>query len=162
MDQAAARFSIIPMSEADAITISQWRYDAPYTMYNWDSWHLMVRNQYEIANPIIREQQYRSVICEQLGLCGFAQFFPMLGVTRLGLGLRPDLCDQGLGAAFVSAIAKAALIHAPQCELDLEVITHNVRAIKAYIKAGFSITDTYERMTAYGIQKFHCMVYEQS
>ena len=49
---------------------------------------------------------------------------------------------------------------APEKEVDLEVLTWNIRAYKAYKNAGFVHTDTYERPTSNGIQVFHCMVYK--
>jgi ribosomal protein S18 acetylase RimI-like enzyme len=92
-------------------------------------------------------------------LCGYAQLFPLVGVTRLGLGLRPDLCGRGLGSAFVKLIAQEACNRQPANEIDLEVLIWNTRAIKAYERAGFHITDTYERNTPTGPDIFHCMVF---
>jgi ribosomal protein S18 acetylase RimI-like enzyme len=92
-------------------------------------------------------------------LCGFAQLFPLVGVTRLGLGLRPDLCGRGLGSAFSKLIAQEARTRRPANEIDLEVLVWNTRAIKAYERAGFHIADTYERGTPTGPDIFHCMVY---
>lgn len=153
-------FHVVPMTEEDGQAICRWRYEPPYDLYNWDSWRNMTKNQYEFANPAIREQQYRSVTSKTYGLSGFAQFFPMARLIRLGLGMRPDLCGRGLGPAFVKSIVQAAKAHAPDDELDLEVLTVNIRAIKVYQKTGFIITDTYERMTPQGNKCFHCMVYQ--
>lgn len=155
-----ATFFLIPMTEEHGMEISTWKYPEPYALYNWEPWNQMVRNQYEFAHPGIRESQYRSVMHPEYGLSGFAQLFPMLRVTRLGLGLRPDLCDQGLGAAFVRAIAVEAARLNPQHQIDLEVFTWNDRALRAYEKAGFKHTDTYEKLTPIGVSSFHCMVFK--
>lgn len=153
-------FFLIPMTEEHGMEICAWKYPEPYALYNWESWNQMVRNQYEFAHPGLRESQYRSVMHPDHGLSGFAQLFPMLGVTRLGLGLRPDLCDQGLGAAFVRAIAEEAARLNPEHQIDLEVLIWNHRAIRVYEKAGFELTDTYEKLTPIGVSSFHCMVFK--
>ncbi|MCZ8522936.1 MULTISPECIES: GNAT family N-acetyltransferase [Paenibacillus] len=139
--------------------ICRWAYPPPYEIYNWKSWEQLLEGGEEFADPGIRESQYRSVLDEQGELAGFAQLFPITGVTRLGLGLRPDLCGAGLGAAFVEAIAQEALRLNPGNEIDLEVLTSNTRAIRTYHRAGFRITDTYKRMTPRGPDQFHCMVW---
>jgi len=153
-------FVVEPMTERHAKEICTWRYDPPYDLYNWDSWSTMVRNGYEFANPDIRRRQYRAVTAEGYGLCGYAQLFPMLNVTRIGLGMRPDLCGRGYGPFFVRAVVRQARREAPGKEIDLEVLATNIRAIKAYEKAGFTITDQYEKPTERGMLSFYCMVYD--
>lgn len=124
----------------------------------------MLREQAEFADPQIREEQYRAVVDENGILSGFVQFFPIVGVTRLGLGLRPDLCGKasGIGTQFVHLLVQEAQRRTPQQEIDLEVLVWNERAIQTYERAGFTITDTYERSTPTGLAAFHCMVYNGS
>jgi len=152
-------FRIVPMNESHAEQICTWRYDAPYDVYNLPPWDTLRENREEFGDPHIRATQYAAVLDEHGELCGFAQFFPITGVTRLGLGMRPDLCGQGLGSVFVQAIVREALRRTPDHEIDLEVLTWNLRARKAYESAGFRVTDTYERNTPSGTAEFHCMVY---
>lgn len=117
----------------------------------------MLSEQEEFADPKLREEQYRAVLDEEGVLWGFAQFFPIVGVTRLGLGMRPDFCGLGYGIDFVRAIAAEAKRKAPSNEIDLEVLTWNIRAFRVYQKAGFVHTDTYDRMTPTGKASFYCM-----
>ncbi|WP_314799918.1 GNAT family N-acetyltransferase [Paenibacillus roseipurpureus] len=121
----------------------------------------MVRDQSEFADLELRDAQYRGVIDADGTLTGFVQFFPIVGVTRLGLGLRPELCGSsgGLGSRFVQLLVAEAQRQAPHQEIDLEVLVWNERAIRAYQRAGFAITDTYEKWTPTGTAEFHCMVY---
>lgn len=123
----------------------------------------MLQEQSEFADPQIRAEQYRAVVDENGLLSGFVQFFPIVGVTRLGLGLRPDLCGtrKGIGTQFVRLLAGEAKQQAPHQEIDLEVLVWNERAIRTYQRAGFTITDTYERWTPTGMADFHCMVYNE-
>ncbi|XEC97779.1 GNAT family N-acetyltransferase [Paenibacillus tarimensis] len=147
------------MSSLHSQMICGWRYPPPYHIFNWPSWESMQNNQTDFGDPHIREQQYASVVRREGELIGFAQFFPLLGVTRLGLGLRPDLCGQGIGVPFVKHIAEEACRRCPGDEIDLEVLIWNIRAIRTYEKAGFRISDTYQRNTTNGLADFHCMVY---
>ncbi|MCS7464848.1 GNAT family N-acetyltransferase [Paenibacillus doosanensis] len=158
----AAELRIIPLTEKHCRDICTWRYPVPYDIYNWPSWEEMLKKQEEFADPQLREEQYRAVLDTDGELVGFAQFFPMVGVTRLGLGMRPELCGQGYGAEFVRAIAAEAARRAPADEIDLEVLIWNIRAYRVYEKAGFVHTDTYERMTPTGMEPFHCMVWKHS
>ena len=64
-----------------------------------------------------------------------------------------------MGPSIAQYAAESALADNPENEIDLEVLAWNLRAFKAYEKAGFVHTDTYERPTMDGIETFHCMVY---
>lgn len=155
-------FIITSMTTEHARAISEWKYPPPYNIYEWMPWNQMEELHIEFGDPILREEQYASIINSKGELCGFTQFFPLEGVTRLGIGLHPELCGQGMGETFVQSIVHEAITRKPQDEIDLEVLTWNTRAIKAYQNAGFEITDTYERMTPDGSKPFHCMVYSKS
>lgn len=155
-------FYSMPMSREQAKTCSSWRYEPPYDrVYGWLPWEQMEALGIEFGDPEIRERQYISVLNAEGKLCGFAQLFPMVNVVRLGIGLRPDLCGHGRGKGFVDAVVLAAKTRYPELPVDLEVQDWNERAIRAYLKAGFVITDTYEKQTPEGIGRFHCMVYEE-
>ncbi|WP_058300924.1 GNAT family N-acetyltransferase [Gorillibacterium timonense] len=150
---------IAPLAEEYAKELCLWRYEPPYAIYNWPSWTEMLAGGTEFADETIRQSQYRAVLDEEGELVGFIQFFPMLGVTRLGLGLRPDLCGRGYGCSLAREAAQEALRRNPDNEIDLEVRIDNERAVRAYRKAGFTITDHYERMTPTGPADFYCMVF---
>lgn len=158
----ASEFRIVPLTEDHCMDICTWKYPVPYDVYNWRAWELMVAEQEEFADASLREEQYRGVVDSDGLLIGFAQFFPLVGVTRLGLGMRPDYCGQGYGVDFVRAIAGEAMQKTPANEIDLEVLIWNIRAYRVYEKAGFVHTDTYERMTPTGMERFHCMVWKGS
>ena len=153
------RFSVAPLSETLAEELCSWRYEPPFDFYNWSSWKVMLQLGMEFGDPDIRRLQYGAVLDAGGEFVGFAQFFPLLGVTRIGLGMRPDLCGQGLGQLFVQAIVEEALRRSPEDTIDLEVHIWNLRAIRAYEKAGFVVSDTYIRRTADGPVEVHCMTY---
>ncbi|KAA9004662.1 GNAT family N-acetyltransferase [Paenibacillus spiritus] len=150
------------MDVAHAREICGWQYEPPYNIYGWLPWDQLEALGVEFGDPKIREEQYVSVVNDQDVLCGFAQLFPVEpSVVRLGIGMRPDMCGQGTGHLFVGAIVQEALRRYPDREIDLEVLTWNQRAIRAYQKGGFTITDAYERQTPTGVKPFYCMVYQK-
>lgn len=152
-------FHVEPMQETHAALICAWHYEPPYQIYSFLPWEHMKALEVEFGDSEIRRSQYAVIMSDQHTLEGFAQFFPMEGVTRLGLGMNPERMGQGYGVLFVQAIVGEALQRTPHHEIDLEVLTWNERAIHIYKKVGFEITDTYERPTPTGIGQFHCMVY---
>ncbi|MNK61392.1 putative acetyltransferase [compost metagenome] len=154
------QFKAIPMEESHAQDICSWVYSPPYDIYSFDPWDQMKSLEIEFGDPQLRREQYLSVLTNTGELAGFAQIFPMVGVSRLGIGMRPDWCGQGLGKSFVQAVVHEALSRHPHHEVDLEVLTWNERAIRTYEKAGFRITDQYELRTPDGMKPFYCMVYD--
>ncbi|ASS67757.1 GNAT family N-acetyltransferase [Paenibacillus sp. D51F] len=154
-------WQVVPMTERHAEEVCGWRFEPPYDVYNNDPWEVLRKLEIEIGDPKLRQEQYAAVVDPEDGeLMGYAQFFPIQGVTRLGLAMRPDLCGDGLGPAFVSLLVQEAKRRKPGDEIDLEVLIWNRRAKRAYEKAGFRLTDTYERGTPEGPKMFHCMVYK--
>ncbi|MCR2807840.1 GNAT family N-acetyltransferase [Paenibacillus soyae] len=152
--------TMAPMTDIHAAELCEWRYDPPYDFYNWPAWEDMKKDGIEFGDPVLRYNQYASVLGPGGLLIGFAQFFPLgTSVIRLGLGLRPELCGLGLGQLLVRAVSEEARRRSPGAEVDLEVLTWNARAIRTYEKAGFRIEDTYMRPTKDGEQECHCMVY---
>lgn len=154
------QMTICPLEIQHAVEICNWIYEPPYDVYHWPTWEQMQKDEIEFGDPVLRAQQYIAIVDDSSRLIGFAQLFPMTGVTRLGLGLHPDLCSRGLGPSFAKLIALEARRRMPQHEIDLEVLAWNTRAVRAYGQAGFRITDTYARPSQNGYAECHCMVFE--
>lgn len=151
------------MTEEEAQAVTEWRYPPPYDVYRWPAWADMLREGREFADPDIRGAQYLSVRSNQDGaLIGYVQLFPLDRAIRIGIGLRPDLCDQGLGASIITLAVEEAARRQPGAEIDLEVEQWNKRAIRAYEKAGFSITDEYTRRATHGPVHLYCMVWHNA
>jgi ribosomal-protein-alanine N-acetyltransferase len=147
------------MTEEDGRMICEWRYLAPYDLYRWPPWETMVTQGREFGDENIRQSQYMSVRGEQGQLVGYVQFFEMDRTLRLGMGLRPDCCDLGWGATLTRMAVQEARRRQPGAEVDLEVEQWNKRAIRVYEKAGFVITDEYERRASHGSVSVFCMVW---
>lgn len=154
--------TIHPMSEEHAQALCEWRYAPPWDIYNWPSWVNMKKDGIEFGDPVLRAGQYAVVLDDHGLFIGFAQFFPLGHVTRLGLGLHPDRTGQGLGPAFVRTLVREALRRTPGNEIDLEVACWNKRAVRTYEQAGFRIEDTYPLPARSGEIECHCMVFDPS
>lgn len=131
------------MTEAHAEKIILWKYPEPYAIYN------MREDDAEIEE--LMNGLHMAVVDEGGTLSGFlafgwsAQVF--CGVTKeiyadesfsdLGLGLRPDLCGQGKGAALVECGISFLKELFPEDGVRITVRTDNVRAIKLYEKMNF-------------------------
>ncbi|MFC4601755.1 GNAT family N-acetyltransferase [Cohnella hongkongensis] len=151
-----------PMTEQDGQAICEWRYPEPYHLFRWPSWADMVKHEKEFGDPRIRASQYLSVRNAEDGqLVGYVQLFPMERTIRIGMGLRPDCCDRGWGARLTELVVQEAARRQPGAEIDLEVEKWNRRAIRTYEKAGFGITDRYDRRAAHGIVSVYCMVWHK-
>jgi ribosomal-protein-alanine N-acetyltransferase len=152
-------FSLDTMTEEDGQAVSEWRYPAPYDRYRWPSWEMMVKHGWEFGDVQIRQTQYVAVRNELEHLIGFIQFFAMDRTIRIGMGLKPDCCDQGWGSTLTLIAVKEANRRQPGAEIDLEVEQWNKRAIRTYEKAGFIITDEYNRQASHGTVNVFCMVW---
>jgi ribosomal protein S18 acetylase RimI-like enzyme len=158
-----AAWHVIPFPASFGAEVCAWRYPSPYDVYSWPSWDELNRRGDEFADPQLRAAQYVAVADSSGALTGYGQLFPLADesgapVIRLGLGLRPELCGGGHGAKLTTLLAAEAQRRAPGCTVDLEVLTWNERAIRAYRKAGFAIADAYTRDTPAGPAAFYCMV----
>ena len=137
------RFSLTPITRADAQAISRWRYDGPYSVYNG--------NPASVPSLLEPRYSYHSVRDDHRELVGYFCFGEdaqvasgkRLGVYEVepaldvGLGMRPDLTGRGLGAEFLRAgLQFAAGTYDPRV-FRLTVATFNRRAIRVYERTGF-------------------------
>ena len=144
------RFTLRPITTADAEAISRWRYGASYSMYDGDP----------ASVPSLLEPRflYHSVLDENEELAGYFCFgedarIPTgrrLGVYEreealdVGLGMRPDLTGRGLGTDFVRAGLRFAEEAYRPPAFRLTVAASNARAVRVYERVGF------ERVEAFG------------
>jgi ribosomal-protein-alanine N-acetyltransferase len=145
---APLRFS--PMDEAAARSISSWRYEAPYEVYSMDR-----EDVDQLVSAFIRpEYAYHAILDragELAGYCCFGADAQVPGgdyddpALDVGLGVRPDLTGQGLGATFVSAVLNFARQEMTPTELRITVAEFNKRALRVWQKAGFQPVQKFER-----------------
>ncbi len=141
-------FTLCPITENDAHAISTWRYDSPYSIYNISS---------DAAN-VLRDplHNYHTVRDEHQSLVGYFGFGMDARVRAgvdlglypedsldVGLGMRPDLTEQGLGGRFVQAGLDFAEAEYSPDRFRLAVAAFNKRAIQVYENCGFKVQTTF-------------------
>jgi ribosomal-protein-alanine N-acetyltransferase len=145
------KLDIRPMSQHEALVIAAWRYEPPYSFYDWTA---DADDLAELLGKETREGKYFSALRADDELVGWFGFSREGGCVDLGLGLRPDLTGRGLGLAYL----EAGLVFAGQRfkpgRFRLSVATFNERAIRVYGRAGFSPLRTFDHATNGGIHRF--------
>ncbi|WP_214482311.1 GNAT family N-acetyltransferase [Bacillus sp. SM2101] len=134
----------------DAYHISKWKYDEPYTLYNFD-------DSPEDIQELMDGSYFRVQLNNELigFLCfGYNAQVPDGRAAGLyndngknfidfGLGMKPDLCGHGNGLSFVQAGLEFAIKRFKPKFVRLSVATFNIRAISVYSRIGFSKEQTF-------------------
>jgi ribosomal-protein-alanine N-acetyltransferase len=131
-----------PLTELEVRDFLNWRYDAPYDIYNLETTDLAST----IAFFLDGDNGYFAVYEEDDTLFGFCCFgFEgrvsggdySLDALDVGIGMRPELTGQGLGYDFVGAVlAHAEEAFAPQ-RLRATIALFNQRSQRVFEKHGF-------------------------
>jgi [ribosomal protein S18]-alanine N-acetyltransferase len=142
------RYSIQPLTASDACALRTWRYPQPYAVYNLAG----ADEEEDLCYFLDPHNQFHSVLDEAGALVGFCSFgedaqVPGGDYTALaldiGLGLRPDLTGQGLGATFLDAILSFAQEHFEPSHFRATVASFNVRSRRLFEGHGFCVTQSF-------------------
>jgi ribosomal-protein-alanine N-acetyltransferase len=150
------RFSLKPITLADAWEISRWRYGEPYSMYDGDP--------ASVTSLLEPRYLYHSVYDEDDDLAGYFCFGEdarvpagrQLGVYErepaldVGLGMKPDLAGRGFGTEFVLAGLQFAREAYSPPAFRLTVAASNQRAVRVYERVGFEAVGTFGARTPEG------------
>ena len=145
---------------SDAVAITQWRYEAPYSVYD------MICNPAELVN-----EEYYSCVDGEGDIVGFGCFgfeaqvhggiligaYADTSIVDIGLGFRPDLTGKGQGMSFLQSLLEFAEHKFHPKGFRLTVASWNTRAICLYGKGGFSPVRTFASMTLVGETQFILM-----
>jgi [ribosomal protein S18]-alanine N-acetyltransferase len=156
------RFTLWPITRADARAISRWRYEEPYRVYDG--------NPASVGSLLEPRFLYHSVYDggDLVGYFCFGEDARVSAGSRLGLyerepaldvglGLRPDLTGRGLGVEFVgSGLRFARDAYSPPA-FRLTVATFNRRAISVYQRVGFEPVETFGPTTRDGEKEWLLM-----
>jgi ribosomal-protein-alanine N-acetyltransferase len=135
------------MGQADAAQVAAWKYSGVYSFYDFSA---DPEDQAELLDALRRQDTYFSARVPDFGLIGFVELKPPeRGALEIGLGLRPECTDRGLGAEFVRRICLWACDRMTPALLVLRVATFNARAIRVYERVGFQ-PDGVEILNSYG------------
>lgn len=142
-------FTFRPLDEKNARSILQWKYEAPYDIYN-----LASSNPEDTLRYLLDPQNaFYSIYGQPDDLEAFCSFGPDGQVSGgdystpaldIGLGLRPDLTGQGYGSEYVSAVINFAhSTYSPE-QLRVTIAAFNGRALRVWEKAGFQVVQKFQ------------------
>ena len=152
------------MNNDEAKQASKWIYEEPYSIYSMDE-------SDDTINELMNGHYY-SVLDEAENLVGYYCFgesaqvpagnefgvYDSAYMTDIGLGIKPDLCGQGLGLRILSSGIDFARDTLSVMGFRLTVATFNKRAIKTYQRVGFKKVNSFERASENGNLEFWVMV----
>jgi len=119
------KLTIEPASHEDLAQMASWRYEPPYDFYDGDQ------------DPVLNPERFFGAVGVDGTLVGFYYLEEKGEAVEIGLGLRPDLTGQGLGAEFFQGGLDFARGRFPGLPIILNVAAFNERAIKVYERTGF-------------------------
>ncbi len=144
------------MIEVQPLTADQirdfltWQYEGPYAMYN------MAAEEPQEALAFFTDPAngYFAIVQgegELLGFCNFGADARVPGgsygteALDVGMGMRPALTGQGMGAKYASAVFAFAARQYPELPLRVTIAAFNKRAQRLCEKVGFRICDQFQR-----------------
>jgi len=148
------------LTEDHARKICSWKYEGIYSIYNFPDWDTLKKQRWGITIEEIRKNEFTALIDKGSKLCGYIRFIENKNFVLVGLGLKPSSCGQGLGDILMELLKNECKKRYGNKKIALEVRSFNKRAIKCYEKAGFEITDVYQKDTLIGYDKFIKMEYK--
>ena len=157
------KLTIKLMNYDEAKQISKWIYKEPYSIYSMEE-------SEEGINEFLNGE-YFSALNTKNELIGYYCFgdsakvpagnqygvYDLKDITDIGLGIKPNLCGQGIGVDFLNAGLVFAKNKLSAEKFRLTVATFNERAIKVYTKSGFKKINSFERISECGNTKFIVM-----
>lgn len=128
------------MTENDAKEIVLWKYEEPYSCYNYPNWEFIVKEKWFITIPEKREKTSYTIFRKNEIIAGI-HLREIDNNLVLGLESNPKYCGKGIGNV-VLTFAKE-LASKSNLDLTLKVKSFNIRAIKCYEKNGFEIENSF-------------------
>ncbi|MGF7059714.1 GNAT family N-acetyltransferase [Brassicibacter mesophilus] len=158
------KLNIKQINYNEANQISKWIYEEPYSIYSMDESDDCIDEL--LNNP------YFSVTDRENNLLGYYCFgesaqvpvgrqfgvYDDKDVTDIGLGMKPNLCGQGLGFGFLNSGLEFARNQLSAKRFRLTVAAFNKRAIKVYERIGFKKVNSFKRKSGTGEIEFWVMI----
>ena len=128
---------ITEMNEAAVKQICSWKYEYPYSVYNYLSYEEALMTGARITQNKYSDD-YLCFWNESEILIGYVSLIKKADRLYLGIGLAPDYCSKGLGKTILlQSIEKARQKFGDETEIWVQVRAWNERAIQCYISCGF-------------------------
>lgn len=153
-----------PMIFEDAMKVSYWKYEEPYSMYSlnvsFDNLKiLMCGDYYSVKNTEnILVGYYCIGNSARVHIGKVSSIYNNESFMDLSLGLKPDLIGKGLGYEFVKSILFMLKCDFPKKKIRCTIDSFNKSAIKICNKLGFRETDRFSKFTGKGKIEYIVMV----
>ena len=154
-------FSQAVLTEQYAREICGWRYPGEYAVYNFSNWETVQKNGWDLSVKEKREAEYIAVL-RKGELIAYGRISSALEVTYIGIGLKPQYCGQGFGAAIMNLLINSAKERLPDQIIAVEVRSFNQRALACYTKIGFKEKNKYRKKTQLGEAEFIYLEYSRN
>jgi len=150
------QFEVMTQEQAEDISYN-WHYEGEYSFYDMEADE---EDLQEFVDPELRGDS-KFVLMKNSELVGYFSVTKVDDLTYdIGLGMRPDLTNKGMGLEFINAgLAFVKNEYKPE-KITLSVATFNQRAINVYRKLGFKDVTTFMQDTNGGTYEFLKMEYE--
>ena len=131
-----------PMDETSALEIINWRYEAPYDIYNLTDSKNALRYALNPENCFYTLKDGAGVV---VGFCSFGLDGQVPGgdytvdALDIGMGIRPDLTGHGHGQRFVSQVLNFARSEFNPDRFRVTIAAFNQRAQRVWSKVGFHL-----------------------
>lgn len=130
------------MNEEFAAEILNWKYPAPYDLYNNELNPVNIKEMLEDSYYIVVDENDRLVGYFCIGNAAKVPIGTEFGayaegLIDIGIGMKPELTGQGYGFTFFSFILEYVQDNDRIVPLRLTVAQFNQRAIRLYKKFGF-------------------------
>ncbi|MBN2500347.1 MAG: GNAT family N-acetyltransferase [Anaerolineales bacterium] len=145
-----SEFTFQPIDEAAARTVLNWRYPAPYDIYNSKPDNIENDIQY-LLDPQYPYFSMTNQADELVAFCTYGLDAQVPGgeysteALDIGLGMHPNLTGQGLGIQFVQAVIQFGIQTYHPERLRVTIAGFNQRARRVWEKAGFVFEQEFGR-----------------
>lgn len=151
-----------PMNPEAAKQICSWRYEQPYSVYNYITYEEAVKKQAAITQP----ENADNYLCfwNDENLIAYTSIILKDEKVYIGIGVSPQFCGQGSGNYYLNKTLFEAKKRYPLNEIWVQVRSWNERAIKCYRKSGFVekhreiIYDRFNDKTEFVFMRFYKMM----
>jgi [ribosomal protein S18]-alanine N-acetyltransferase len=143
--------TVLPINEAYARQIINWRYPPPYHIYDLASSD-PDDMETAVSYLITPHFQFHCLMDEHDQIVAFCSFgidgqIPggdySVEAIDIGMGVRPDLTGKGLGIHFAQAVVDFASTSFAHSLLRVTIASFNLRAQRVWQKQGFVQTQTF-------------------
>ena len=148
-----------PMTEDEKYQIAAWQYTGEYALYNMPPYEENLKAKSGFASPDFVGFSFY----DGEALIGFTTLSEEEKEVMVGIGVAPAFCSKGYGQELIRMTCDLSGSLYSGKGLYLEVRTWNVRAIRCYEKAGFTIDgEAFAQTTGLGKGVFYRMVKTES